>query len=111
MTEHLTEITLERSPRAEVDASPWGGGAALYEAGRLTEFWALQWSAADAADCRQGDPAGQTSWELLALFITLVPSGRSHRGSGLAYLRGSPDSFRPRSGTGIGGQRLAARRG
>jgi len=88
VTEHLTEITLARSPRAEVDASPWGGGAALYVDGRLTEFWALRWSAADAAalETEIGDPAGQTSWELLALFLTLVLWGRSCRGPGLALL-------------------------
>ena len=48
----------------------------------------MQWSAADAADLETeiGDPAGQTSWELLALFLTLVLWGRSRRGPGLALL-------------------------
>ena len=56
--------------------------------GVLQEFWALTWTAADAAalQTQLGEAAGQTSWELLAIFVCLCVWGRSHRGPGLAIL-------------------------
>ena len=88
VSEHLSRITLETAARVEVDASPWGGGGVLHIDGAITEFWTVTWTAADARELKIdiGSPAGQTTWELLALFVCLVLWGRAHRGQGLALL-------------------------
>ena len=88
VTERLTEITLTTAARAEIDASPWGGGGALYLNDAPVEFWAATWSETDASslDVVIGQPAGQTTWELLAIFYSLVLWGRAHRGHGLILL-------------------------
>ena len=60
----------------------------MYQEGRLTEYWALEWSGVDAAELQAeiGSPAAQTTWEFLALFVTLVLWGRTFRGPGLVLL-------------------------
>ena len=88
ISENLAEISLSTAARIEVDASPWGGGAVLILKGRISEWWALAWTAADAKHLKTeiGNPAGQTSWELLAVFLCLVLWGAAHRGPGIALL-------------------------
>ena len=88
VTERLTEISLKSAARAEIDASPWGGGGALFVGNVPVEFWAATWSDADAAslDVVVGQPDGQTTWELLAIFFSLILWARAHRGHGLILL-------------------------
>jgi len=70
----------------QFDASPWGGGAALWEQGRLTQWFAITWDQAMAQDIseRIGEAKGQTTWEYLALFLSLLCWGTQFRSSGLA---------------------------
>ena len=57
----------------EVDACPWGGGAILKEDGRPVEIWYATWTTEDiVGNMKTGDCASQTSFEALALLISLV---------------------------------------
>ena len=88
ITTHLADINLQTAARVEVDASPWGAGAVIFVDGRPAEYWSISWLPADA-ECLGvsiGSPAGQTTWELLAIFLVLVVWGTSHRTQGLAIL-------------------------
>ena len=60
----------------------------LYLGGAAVEYWTLSWTPADAKELKTviGAPAGQTTWELLAVFLCLVLWGRTHRGHGIALL-------------------------
>ena len=64
ISENLAQIALSTAARIEVDASPWGGGAALSLNGVVLEWWALAWTAADTEHLKTeiGNPAGQTTW-------------------------------------------------
>ena len=88
VTDRLAEITLHTGCRVEVDASPWGGGGVLYHRGAPAEYWHLQWQPEDAIALSTtiGKPAGQTSWELLAILVSLILWGQSHRCTGIALL-------------------------
>ena len=88
VSESLQEISLKTAARIEVDASPWGGGGVLFEHGTPTEYWTVAWKQRDASelDTVIGQPSGQTSWELLALLVSLILWGRRHRAGGLALL-------------------------
>ena len=88
ITERLGDISLSTAAIAEVDASPWGGCGVLFIVGQIVEHWSLPWQPTDAKELQTtvGKPAGQTTWELLALLVTLVLWGRSHRGHGIALL-------------------------
>ena len=71
-----------------MDASPWGGGGALYVNDLPVEYWTTAWSADLAAELQVeiGQPSGQTTWEMMAIFYCLLLWGRSHRGHGLVLL-------------------------
>ena len=60
----------------EFDASTTGGGGVLWANGRPIRWWRLGWTAAHVhriePRARTGEPAFQTFWEYLALFISLV---------------------------------------
>jgi len=83
----LPRISLE-GPTVHVDASLWGGGGVLFENGRPVEYWVLSWSC-DLARLLQtqiGDTSGQTTWEYLAIFVSLLVWGSRFRTEGLAIL-------------------------
>jgi len=75
-------------PSVQADASPWGGGAILFIARKPVEFFQLPWSKAMASKfgVRVGDPAGQTTWELLTLYLALEIWGFEHRSPGLLLM-------------------------
>ena len=81
-------IDFSSAPRVEFDASPWGGGALLKVQDKVVSWFAVGWTSADARrlGAKIGDPAGQTSWELLTLFLVLLVYGADHRPTGLAIL-------------------------
>ena len=56
--------------------------------GEIKEYWCIAWTAADAERLKAeiGAPSGQTTWELLAVFICLTLWGAEHRGLGVAIL-------------------------
>ena len=60
----------------EFDASTTGGGGVLWANSRPIRWWQLRWTAAHvhriAPRARTGEPAFQTFWEYLALFISLL---------------------------------------
>ena len=84
----LSKISLSTAARVETDASPWGGGGLLKVRGEIKEYWCAAWSADDARRLKAdiGEPAGQTTWELFAVFICLMLWGAEHRGLGVAIL-------------------------
>ena len=58
----------------QVDTSPWGGGAILKNNGVAIAYgWAV-WDTASVAhpNVRTGIPDHQTSWEALALLISMI---------------------------------------
>jgi len=90
--EHTVLIDLppldEASPAIQADASPWGGGAILFVAHRPVEYFQLPWSKAMASKfgVLVGEPAGQTTWELLTLYLALEIWGFEHRATGLLLM-------------------------
>ena len=64
------------------------GGAILFVQTRPVEFLQLSWSDAMASkfNVRVGEPAGQTTWELLVLFLALEVWGHEHRKTGLLLM-------------------------
>ena len=62
-----------RRRRIEVDASPWGGGAVLFENGRPTRCFACRWQqhSLDNKKIKVGEPAAQTFFEILALVLAV----------------------------------------
>jgi len=70
------------------DASPWGGGAVLYEEGQPREFLVLQWSAtvAEHLHVTIGEPHGQTMWEYLIIYVSLLCWGSRCRHHGVAIM-------------------------
>jgi len=81
------QITSE-SPRIHVDASPWGGGGILYIAGAAREFWHTAWDqqTAEHLETVVGCPSGQTTWEYLGLFLSLVLWASRYRDVGVCVL-------------------------
>jgi len=79
---------LKSSARVEVDASPWGGGAALYLKGRPAEYFDIRWDESTARRLRApiGEPCGQTSWELLAILLALCKWGTRFAQQGVIIL-------------------------
>ena len=67
---------------------PGAVDGALYIDNVPVEFWTATWSDDDASslDVVVGQPSGQTVWELLAIFFSLILWGRAHRGHGLILL-------------------------
>ena len=70
------------------DACPFGGGAVLHRQGAPTEYFVTAWSRqmADEVGENLGDPAGQSTWEYLTLYIALLVWGSRFRHSGLALV-------------------------
>ena len=62
-----------RRRRIEVDASPWGGGAVLFEDDVPTRCFSCTWDPAELAgrDVEVGQPASQTYFEILAALLAL----------------------------------------
>ena len=81
-------ISWSSAPAVEFDASPWGCGAVLRNRGAPEAHFAIPWtkSDAEAIDARIGEPAGQTTFEYLTLFLVLVVFGTEFRGEGLIIL-------------------------
>jgi len=73
-------------PAIQFDASPWGCGAILSKGGVPQETLIVTWDDATAArlGTKIGSPDGQTSWEYLALLLSLICWGHLWRDSGLA---------------------------
>jgi len=71
-----------------VDASPWGGGAVLFEDGVATEVFIMTWTSLDEKQLKVkiGDPAGQTAFEYYAILLTLIIFATRFRDTGLAIL-------------------------
>ena len=63
------------------DASPWGGGAALFVGGAPSEYFAATWSPEVCALFRAeiGVPKYQTFWEYLTVFLALCVWGDAYR--------------------------------
>jgi len=72
----------------QFDASPWGGGAVLFSHRVPVELFELRWTAdlATRLGAPIGDPAGQTSWEYLALLVSLLTWGSECAAEGVAIL-------------------------
>jgi len=70
------------------DASPWGGGAALYRRGDPIEFFSIAWTDKHAKQVGEvvGQPAGQSTWEYLTLYIALRVWGTGLRERGLSLV-------------------------
>jgi hypothetical protein len=70
------------------DASPWGGGAAIYSSDEVIEYTSWVWTDHDAAHLGvvTGDPAFQTFWELLAVALALELWGKEFTKVSLAVL-------------------------
>jgi len=86
------------APRIHVDASPWGGGAAVQDSsGRFTQFFALTWpqALAEKLEVEIGMPSGQTTWEYLVVLLALIlwhpefPKGVRIFGDNLGALQGA----------------------
>ena len=73
---------------APADASPWGGGAILFENLEARKYFHLEWTPdlASYLDAPIGEAKGQTTFELLILFLALVVWGVRYRSTGLALL-------------------------
>ena len=89
MTAHPLQIQLDKAPAVEFDASPWGFGAVLRRRGVPVAYFAGSWTDENAkfVGTQLGDPAGQTSWEQLTLFMSLVMFGANHMGHGVGSSR------------------------
>jgi hypothetical protein len=83
----LTPITVE-GPCVQVDASPWGGGAALQIAGQYVEHASITWSPQTAKRFKVqiGSPRGQTIWEYMIILLALELWASRFRSAGLAVL-------------------------
>jgi len=70
----------------ECDASPWGGGAILFQRGVAKEWFATTWSqeCAEYLSAPLGLPEGQTTWEYLIVYLVLLSWGSRCRATGLA---------------------------
>ena len=88
VTEKLPEISADTAPTIEYDASPWGFGAVLRKGGRAVHYFEGAWTEEDArvVEAPLGDPAGQTSWEYLALFLVLLTFATDYRATGVIIL-------------------------
>ena len=71
--------------RIHFDASPWGGGAVLFRQGQPSEFMMTTWSRSTAATLGEvvGQPGGQTTWEYLTLYLSLLLWGSTFSATGL----------------------------
>jgi len=83
----LRPITLD-GPVVHVDASPWGGGAVRFHQQTPVEILIVTWDASTARYLQEeiGKPDGQSTWELLAIFVVLVTWASEFSASGLAVL-------------------------
>jgi len=75
-------------PAIQVDASPWGGGAALVIDGAFVEHAAITWSSVTAARFKValGSPKGQTTWEYLVILLALELWADRFRSTGIAVM-------------------------
>jgi len=83
----LAPVSLD-GPSIQLDASPWGGGAALVLQGKFAEHASIAWTARDAKRFRVelGSPRGQTTWEYLVVLLALDLWADRFRASGVALL-------------------------
>ena len=67
------------------DASPWGGGAVLWQDGAPTQFFCKPWPLDDCSRLgfARGKPAGQTTAEYFTLLLCLDVWGEEFRATGL----------------------------
>jgi len=77
-----------KTVRVEFDASPWGGGAVLYQDGVPTEFLEVSWSRdlVKKLSLKIGASSGQTCWEYMTLYLVLLTWARRFRERGFAIL-------------------------
>jgi len=73
------------APTVEFDASPWGGGAVLKIAGQPQGYIMCGWTSelAEHLGTQVGSSAGQTTWELLMVYISLLTWASQFRQEGL----------------------------
>jgi len=90
--EHLVIDAIEPiklgTATAEVDASPWGGGAVLKMGGKPVSFIQCTWTSSLAAHLGTslGKSDGQTTWEYLMMLISLVCWASHHTREGLIVM-------------------------
>jgi len=84
----LPAIDLKTAPRVELDASPWGGGAILFEQNVPSEYFYVKWDETTASflNAPLGEASSMTTYELLTVFLALVRWATSRREVGLAIL-------------------------
>jgi len=72
----------------QCDASLWGGGSVLFVQGRAREYICTAWSEASARrlGVEIGSAEGQTAWEYLILFLSLLCWADSFRDTGVACM-------------------------
>jgi len=83
----LRPVSLD-GPSIQLDASPWGGGAALIVGGTFVEYAAIAWTPQDARRFKValGSPSGQTTWEYLIILLALDLWACRFRETGVAVL-------------------------
>ena len=84
----MTQINFVNAPTVEFDASPWGFGAVLRQGDFVVSYFYGNWSADEERDLGVviGDPAHQTTFEFLALFMVLLVFGTEFSDVGLAIV-------------------------
>ena len=72
----------------QCDASPWGGGAVLFKDDVAIEFFQVTWDIKTAAkfNVQIGNPHGQTMWEYLVLYLSLLVWGEIAKDTGIAIM-------------------------
>jgi len=72
----------------QCDASPWGCGAILFLQDQPSEYLMFSWtpSLASFLGTEVGSPDGQTTWEYLVVFLSLLCWGTRCREEGLAVM-------------------------
>jgi len=81
----LPRIDPQRA-RVEFDASPWGGGAVLFVSGVASEFFEATWDKqlAHHLSIKVGESSGQSCWEFLTLYLSLLLWGTQFSTEGVS---------------------------
>jgi hypothetical protein len=71
---HTPEVSVASPWSLEFDASPWGGGAVLYEGGKPREWFHTAWTNEHAPSWKvvTGDSRHQSFWEFYTLLLSLM---------------------------------------